>query len=166
MGIPQMTRRYPWAWYTALRDANCNAVRLHAQPFPSFYLDVADEMGILVLDESAMWASDGGQKLGSEEFWKCSEEHMKQLVLRDRNHPSVFGWSVSNEIMPIIRGVMRNAPGLEDNLVKHFKIWSDICFKYDPSRAWASADRGRRWSRTTSVLHGSLRWRRSYEKSL
>ena len=53
-----MTRRYPWAWYTALRDANCNAVRLHAQPFPSFYLDVADEMGILVLDESAMWASD------------------------------------------------------------------------------------------------------------
>ena len=74
MGIPQMTRRYPWAWYTALRDANCNAVRLHAQPFPSFYLDVADEMGILVLDESAMWASDGGQKLGSEEFWKCSEE--------------------------------------------------------------------------------------------
>lgn len=140
MGIPQMTRRYPWAWYTALRDANCNAVRLHAQPFPSFYLDVADEMGILVLDESAMWASDGGQKLGSEEFWKCSEEHMKQLVLRDRNHPSVFGWSVSNEIMPIIRGVMRNAPGLEDNLVKHFKIWSDICFKYDPSRAWASAD--------------------------
>ncbi|MDB5015128.1 MAG: glycoside hydrolase family 2, partial [Daejeonella sp.] len=75
LGIPQMTRRYAWAWYTAMRDANLNAVRLHAQPYPSFYLDVADEMGIFVLDETAVWASDGGPKLNSDAYWKDSEVH-------------------------------------------------------------------------------------------
>ena len=50
MGIPQMSRRYAWAWFTALQRAGLNAVRLHAQPrYPAFYLDIADEMGILVL---------------------------------------------------------------------------------------------------------------------
>jgi len=140
MGVPQLTRRYPYAWYTAMRAANLNAVRLHAQPYPSFYMDVADEMGILVLDETAVWASDGGPKLDDPAYWKDSENHLQELILRDRNHPSVFGWSVSNEVMPIVRGVMRNPPGMKDNLVKHYSIWADICRKLDPSRPWISAD--------------------------
>jgi beta-galactosidase len=140
MGIPQMTRRYAWAWYKAARDANLNAVRLHAQPFPSFYLDVADEMGMLILDETAVWASDGGPKLGSDAFWKDTEQHLADLVLRDRNHPSIFGWSVSNEVHPIVKGVMRNPPGMMDTLNRHYSIWADICRKLDPTRAWISAD--------------------------
>ncbi|MBN9295813.1 MAG: hypothetical protein J0I41_02330 [Filimonas sp.] len=140
MGIPQMTRRYAQAWYQAMRDANLNAVRLHAQPYPSFYLDVADEMGILVLDESAMWASDGGPKLGASEYWRDSETHMEELVKRDRNHPSVFGWSISNEIKPIVRGVMRNPPGMMDTLIAHYAKWAEICKTNDPSRPWISAD--------------------------
>src|SRR5882757_8049191 len=93
LGIPQMTRRYAEAWYTAMKDAGLNAVRLHAQPYPSFYLDVADEMGILVLDETAMWASDGGPKLDDPAYWQDSKQHLTELVIRDRNHPAVFGWS-------------------------------------------------------------------------
>lgn len=140
MGIPQMTRRYAEAWYKALHDANLNAVRLHAQPYPSFYLDVADETGILVLDESAMWASDGGPKLGESAYWRDSERHMEALVKRDRNHPSVFGWSISNEIKPIIQNVMRNPPGMYDTLVEHYAKWAEICKRNDPSRPWISAD--------------------------
>jgi hypothetical protein len=140
LGIPQMTRRYAQAWYTAMRDAGLNAVRLHAQPYPSFYLDVADEMGILVLDETAMWASDGGPKLDDPAYWQDSKTHLEELILRDRNHPSVFGWSVSNEIMPIVRGVMRNPPGMKDTLVKYYHEWAATCRRLDPSRAWISAD--------------------------
>ncbi|RBQ07868.1 glycoside hydrolase family 2 protein [Pedobacter miscanthi] len=140
MGIPQMTRRYPYAWYTAMKAANLNAVRLHAQPYPSFYMDVADEMGILVLDETAVWASDGGPKLDDPAYWRDSENHLTELILRDRNHPSVIGWSISNEVMPIVRGVMRNPPGMKENLVKYYKIWADICRKTDPTRSWISAD--------------------------
>ncbi len=140
MGIPQMTRRYAWAWFKAMRDANLNTVRLHAQPYPSFYLDMADEMGILVLDETAVWASDGGPKLDDPAYWKDSGEHLSELILRDRNHPSVIGWSVSNEVMPIVRGVMHNPPGMKENLVSHYGIWADICRKLDPTRPWISAD--------------------------
>jgi hypothetical protein len=140
MGIPQMTRRYAWAWYTTMRRDGLNAVRLHAQPYPSFYLDIADEMGILVLDESAMWASDGGPKLDDPVFWKDSERHLNDLVLRDRNHPCVFGWSVCNEMLPIVRNVLRNPPGMLDELTRHYTIWADICRKLDPSRPWISAD--------------------------
>jgi beta-galactosidase len=140
MGIPQMTRRYAWAWFTAMQNAGLNAVRLHAQPYPSFYLDVADEMGILVLDETAVWASDGGPKLDDPAFWQDTERHLAALVQRDRNHPSVLGWSVSNEVMPIVRGVMRNPPGMMDELLRHYTLWADICRRYDPTRPWISAD--------------------------
>ncbi|MFH7018663.1 glycoside hydrolase family 2 protein [Flavobacterium sp. FlaQc-47] len=140
MGIPQMTRRYAWAWYKAIGDANLNAVRLHAQPYPSFYLDMADEMGILVLDETAVWASDGGPKLNSDAYWKDSETHLRELILRDRNHPAVIGWSVSNEVMPIVRGVMRNPPGMKEKLVSYYEIWASICRENDVTRPWISAD--------------------------
>ena len=140
LGIPQMTRRYAWAWFTALRDANLNAVRLHAEPYPSFYLDVADEMGILVLDETAVWASDGGTKLNDPAYWADSKNHLASLIMRDRNHPSVFGWSISNEVKPIVRGVMRNPKGMMDTLINYYGIWADICKKIDPTRTWISAD--------------------------
>lgn len=140
LGIPQMTRRYAWAWFHALRDAHLNAVRLHAQPYPPLYLDMADEMGVLVLDETAIWASDGGPKLDDPAYWDDSGKHVAELVMRDRNHPSILGWSVSNEVMPIVVGVMRNPPGIKENLVRHYGIWADICRNLDPTRQWISAD--------------------------
>ena len=140
LGIPQMSRRYAEAWYRAMRDAGLNAVRLHAEPYPDFYLDVADEMGILVLDESAMWASDGGPKLDDPAYWQDSKRHLSELILRDRNHPSVFGWSVSNEIMPVVRNVFHNPPGMADTLLKYDSEWVAICRRLDPTREWISAD--------------------------
>ncbi|BDI32045.1 beta-galactosidase [Capsulimonas corticalis] len=140
MGIPQMTRRYAWAWFKTLHDAHLNAVRLHAQPYPAFYLDVADEQGILVLDESAMWASDGGPKLDDPAYWRNTEDHLQGLILRDRNHPGVFGWSVSNEILPVIKYVFHGPQEMQDNLTHYDGIWAGICRKYDPTRLWISAD--------------------------
>ncbi|MGA3170441.1 MAG: sugar-binding domain-containing protein [Chthoniobacteraceae bacterium] len=140
LGIPQMTRRYAWAWFTALHSAHLNAVRLHAQPYPPFYLDVADEMGILVLDETAVWASDGGPKLDDPAFWQDTETHLANLVMRDRNHPSVFGWSASNEVMPVVRNVVRGPDSMVQTLISHYAIWRDLCHRIDPTRQWVSCD--------------------------
>jgi hypothetical protein len=140
LGIPQMTRRYPWAWFTALHDAHLNAVRLHAEPYPEFYLDVADEMGIMVLDETAIWASDGGPKLDSDLFWKDTVDHVEHLVRRDRNHPSVFGWSVCNEVKPVVQNVFHSPPGMYDTLLKYYTTWADTVRRVDPTRQWISAD--------------------------
>ncbi len=139
MGIPQLTRRYAWAWFTAIKGMNGNAVRPHAQVYPRFYLDMADEMGICVLDETANWASDGGPKFDSEKFWAISKEHLTRLVLRDRNHASVFGWSISNENKPVILHVF-NRPELMPKQMKAWEEWRDIVRAYDPTRPWISAD--------------------------
>ena len=140
MGIPQMTRRYAWAWYTALKDANANAVRLHAQPYPAFYLDMADEMGICVLDETAMWASDGGPKVDSEEYWQRSEEHLKRLIMRDRNHPAVFGWSVCNENLAVTIGVLHSPEPIVKRQLAEINKWIAITKHLDPTRTWISGD--------------------------
>ena len=139
MGIPQMTRRYAWAWFTVIKGMNANAVRPHAQIYPRFYMDVADEMGICVLNETANWASDGGPKLDSELFWEASKEHLKRFVLRDRNHASVFGWSISNENKPVILHVY-NRPELMPQQKKAWEDWRDIVRANDPTRPWISAD--------------------------
>ena len=140
LGIPQMTRRYAWAWFSALHDAHANAVRLHAEPYPEFYLDVADEMGIMVLDETAVWASDGGPKLDSDAFWQDTKTHVAQLVTRDRNHPSVFGWSVCNEVKPVVTNVFHGPPEMLRTLYDYYSIWAGIVHQLDPTRQWISAD--------------------------
>jgi beta-galactosidase len=139
MGVPQLTRRYAWAWFTALKDANANAVRPHAQVYPRFYLDVADETGICVLAETANWASDGGPKMDSPLFWENSLDHLKRMILRDRNHPAVFGWSISNENKPVILHVF-NKPEWMEQQKQAWIDWRDIVRRHDPSRPWISAD--------------------------
>lgn len=139
MGIPQMTRRYAWAWYKAIKDMNGNAVRLHAMVYPRFYMDMADEMGICVLDETANWASDGGPKLDSPVFWANSKDHLRRFVQRDRNHPSVFGWSISNENKPVILYVF-SRPDLMTQQEQAWKDWCNIVREEDPTRPWISSD--------------------------
>ena len=139
MGVPQMTRRYAWAWFTALKDANANAVRPHAQVYPRFYLDIADEMGICVLAETAIWASDGGPKMDSPVFWENCKSHIRRMVLRDRNHASVFGWSVSNENKPVILNVF-NKPEWMGMQKQAWADWRDIVREADPTRPWISSD--------------------------
>ena len=139
MGVPQMTRRYAWAWFTAIKAANGNAVRPHAQVYPRFYLEMADELGICVLDETAIWASDGGPKMDSPIFWENCKKHIERLVLRDRNYPSVFGWSISNENKPVILHVF-NRPDLMPQQKQAWEDWRDIVQANDPTRPWISSD--------------------------
>jgi beta-galactosidase len=140
LGVPQMTRRYAYAWYRLLKDAGANAVRLHASIYPSFYHDVADEMGIMILDESAIWASDGGPKADSDLFWKNCQTNVAELVMRDRNHPSVFGWSVCNEILPVLRNVWHAPQDMIDHCLDQISVWEAICQTNDPTRGWISGD--------------------------
>jgi beta-galactosidase len=139
-GVPQMTRRYAWAWFNMLKDANANAVRLHAQPFPEFYLDVADEMGICVLDETGIWASDGGPKIDSDEYWKSCETHLRRLIHRDKNHPGVFGWSVCNENLPVAIHVFKAPESIVNKQVDEINHWVALAREADPTRFWISGD--------------------------
>ncbi|QQE13309.1 glycoside hydrolase family 2 [Planctomycetota bacterium] len=139
LGVTQMTRRYPWAWYTAIKEANGNAARPHAQIYPRFFMEVADEMGIAILSETANWASDGGPKFDTEVYWERSAEHLRGLVKRDRNHASVYGWSTCNENRPVIVHVMRQAD-LLPRQIKEWYRWAEIVRELDPTRPWITGD--------------------------
>ena len=138
LGIPQMTRRYAWAWFKALKDAHGNAVRLHAEPYPAFYLDMADEMGVCVLDETANWGSDGAHKYDAPVFWQRADDEVARLIRRDRNHASVFGWSVSNEVAWFVDRAKH--PELLDRLHRGWADWRQIAQTLDPTRPWVSTD--------------------------
>ncbi|MGD2248598.1 MAG: glycoside hydrolase family 2 TIM barrel-domain containing protein [Candidatus Methanofastidiosia archaeon] len=84
---------------TRVKEVHSNVLRLHANPYPEVFLDTADEMGMLIIDESALWCLSSQYDLSSDEFWEHAQTHIKTLVTRDRNHPSLVIWSVENEIL-------------------------------------------------------------------
>lgn len=69
-----------------LQDMGCNSLRTSHNPPTPELLDACDQLGMLVFDETRMMSSNPE---GLREFG--------DLVRRDRNHPSVFMWSMGNE---------------------------------------------------------------------
>ncbi|MEV4512608.1 RICIN domain-containing protein [Dactylosporangium sp. NPDC049525] len=74
---------------------NYNVVRIHQEPASPYMLDVADEMGLMLIDETAIRGSSNLQDFvaGHDNM----VNHARALTLRDRNHPAVIRWSQSNE---------------------------------------------------------------------
>jgi beta-galactosidase len=69
-----------------LQEMGCNALRTSHNPPTPELLNAADELGMLVFDETRMMASNPE-----------GLSQLENLVRRDRNHPSVFMWSLGNE---------------------------------------------------------------------
>ena len=72
-----------------LKEMNMNAVRCSHYPPDEYFLKVCDSLGIYVLDELAGW-----QKWYST---KAGEPLVKEMVLRDLNHPAIIFWDNGNE---------------------------------------------------------------------
>ena len=83
-----------------LREMGCNSLRTaHNPPAPQL-LDLADKMGFLVWDEAFdCWAQGKKANDYSRLFEKWHTRDLQAMVRRDRNHPSVFIWSIGNEVM-------------------------------------------------------------------
>lgn len=110
-----------------IKEMGCNSVRLAHNPYQPELLDLCDRMGILVFDEAYDKWSD--QYTGPEHpFEKAWPEDLKEFVLRDRNHPSVFLWSLGNEET----GHQMTAP---DFGVTQFKTMAALVKSLDPTRA-------------------------------
>lgn len=133
------SRRFAYAWYQMIKDFGGNAVRPHAQPWPRVYYDLADEMGLLVLDETALFGSSIRLNLEENLTWERSHEHLKNLILRDRNHPSVIGWSAGNEMFAI---ALLNKPEKEvsDWWDKKLVQLALSAKEYDPTRPFLTLD--------------------------
>ena len=83
-----------------MKDMGCNAIRCSHNPPSPEMLDLCDEMGLLVMDEAFdMWRKKKTAHDYARYFDEWHERDLCDFVMRDRNHPSVFMWSIGNEIL-------------------------------------------------------------------
>lgn len=83
-----------------MKAAGFNAARTaHNVPSEAF-LDACDRLGLLVIDEAFDGWRDSKNKYDySVHFDKWWQRDLDAMVLRDRNHPSIFCWSIGNEVI-------------------------------------------------------------------
>jgi beta-galactosidase len=83
-----------------MKRHNINAVRTSHYPNDPFFYELCNEYGLYVMDEADMETHGVRRKNvpGSSPMWtKAVADRMERMVLRDRNHPCVFMWSLGNE---------------------------------------------------------------------
>jgi len=108
-----------------LKRMGANAIRTSHNPPAPELLELTDRIGFLVIDEAFdMW---GKLKIpnGHGKYWgEWGERDLRDMIRRDRNHPSVVMWSIGNEVLE-----QADPEGW-----KVAKRLADICREEDPSR--------------------------------
>ncbi len=82
-----------------LKQFNFNAVRTSHYPNHPYWYELCDRYGLYVVDEANLETHGLRESLpGSDPHWTAAVvDRMTNMVLRDRNHPSVILWSLGNE---------------------------------------------------------------------
>ncbi len=108
-----------------MREMGVNAIRTsHNAPAPEL-LELCDRMGLFVWDECFdKWNETAGRVRDKPSHKEHAERHLRSLVMRDRNHPSVFVWSIGNEIPSDGQG----------STPERMKMMRDVVLKYDATR--------------------------------
>jgi hypothetical protein len=86
-GWPQAVRNY--------QRLNYNFIRIHQELAAPYMIDTADELGLMLMGETAIRGSNNDQDFAAGHDNMVA--HAQAMVLRDRNHPSIVRWSQSNE---------------------------------------------------------------------
>ena len=97
-----------------LKEMGCNAYRTSHNPPTPELLDACDRLGMLVMDENRL--------LGSTPEYSGQ---LEKLIQRDRNHPSVFIWSIGNEEWAVQDG---------EAGARVAQTMCDIAHRLDPTR--------------------------------
>ena len=126
-----------------MKRGGANFVRLCHYPHHPGELDLCDELGLLVMSEIPLWQWNAQQEDAASNARKlaAAKRQLQRMIVRDRNHPSVIFWSVSNENheqQPIVRDGNRELVELARKLdptrlavhVSSF-FWADGAFDKD-----------------------------------
>ena len=122
-----MTREEIRKHWEAVKRMGCVAFRTHTQPWPSLHYEVADEVGLLVIVEGAVFNDDDAYRIDDPVFWDNYARHLKAMVDRDKNRPSVVMWSLENEFFG---GRLNDAAPAKKDLVRMGRLMKE----WDPTR--------------------------------
>ena len=118
-----------------LKTMGCNAIRCSHNLMAPELLEMCDRMGFLVMDETfdCWYIGKDAAPFGFQNYFKdWHEREITDMVLRDRNHPSVIFWSIGNEIKEQWFPGSTNGGEIARELVATIK-------KYDTTRFTTSA---------------------------
>ena len=85
-----------------MKQFNINAVRTSHYPNSTEWYDLCDRYGLYVMDEANIevhhYGNDPKNRLTNDPAWKEAYlDRVRSMVERDKNHPSIFSWSMGNE---------------------------------------------------------------------
>ncbi len=106
-----------------LKEYGCNAIRCAHNPPSKGFLDLCDRMGFIVVNEAFDKWKSGYYEKYFDEWW---ERDIKNMLLRDRNHPSIILWSIGNEL--------QEAWDESEVGVERAKMLQDYVHKFEPTR--------------------------------
>lgn len=113
-----------------MKDMGVNSIRTSHNPPAKELLDLCDEMGLLVWDETFdKWDGTCGREGNEPPLESYGLKHLKHHMERDRNHPSVIIWSTGNEINP----------GENGTTPENVTLMVDLARSIDDSRPIAEA---------------------------
>lgn len=114
--------------FQLLKEVGVNGIRTSHNPVAPEFLDLCDRMGFLVMGENLdTWTAkkqhaENGYGQFFNDWW---DKDTRDMVLRDRNHPSIVIYSVGNEI----HDSLNDSTGF-----KKYRDLQNLVHQYDPSR--------------------------------
>jgi beta-galactosidase len=128
-----------------LMDMGCNAIRTSHNPPAPELLELTDQMGFLVMDESFdVWVRQKTPLDFHLIFPDWHEQDLRAHLRRDRNHPSVILWSIGNEVGEQYTGA--DGAAMAKNL-------RDIVHEENPTRPTTTA---MNWAQATNLLPATV----------
>ncbi|MDE3179560.1 MAG: beta-glucuronidase [Acidobacteriota bacterium] len=84
--------------YELLKWIGANAYRTSHYPYSEEAMELADRYGIMIIDEIPAVGLNFSESSEHVDAWlKMAQSQLRDLVARDKNHPSVIMWSLANE---------------------------------------------------------------------
>ncbi|NOZ22598.1 MAG: hypothetical protein GXP25_16085 [Planctomycetes bacterium] len=115
-------------FYRRIREAGCVAMRLHANIWPEWWYEAADEVGMPIIMESALFCYSKNYALSKPTFWENYHKHLEAVIKAKRNHPAIVMYSMENEILHC--GGEKACKGTIHNLAEAGRLVK----KLDPTR--------------------------------
>ena len=114
-----------------LKEMGCNGIRCSHNPPAPELLDLCDQMGFIVMDEAFdMWRKKKTAHDYARYFNDWHERDLHDFIMRDRNHPSIFMWSIGNEVLEQWSHANADTLSLEEaNLILNFGHSDDMLAK-------------------------------------